>query len=336
MIQVLVAWCRSVGLGHRTGPFARSLVLVLTLGACGYNPPRQECIAPADPGGGWDLTCRTVSHALSELGLSESPLRVRNIPGNGGGVAFSHVIQEEGSNNELIVAASPSTLLGLVQGKYGNYTENDVRWVAAVGVETGVIAVNSNSPWRTLQEFADDWRRDPGGISVGGESAPGGQDHMKALMFARQLGLRARDVHYVSFSSGEAVTALRRDSVQMYPGDASELLSDLEAGNVRILAVLAADRERGMLANTPTARELGYDVEWVVWRGFYAPPLMSDSAHARWMARLVAMTDSEEWPQLLAARGITPYLSTGAAFEATVHQQAAELRELSREIGLIR
>jgi putative tricarboxylic transport membrane protein len=143
------------------------------------------------------------------------------------------------------VAASPSTLLGLAQNQYGRFTPDDVRWVAAIGAETSVIAVGANAPWRTLQEFAEAWRRDPGSIAIGGGSAVAGQDHMKALVFARAVGVPPQRVRYVPFDGGgEAVTALLGGFIHMFPGEASEILGQLEARNLRILAVLNPERER--------------------------------------------------------------------------------------------
>jgi putative tricarboxylic transport membrane protein len=321
-------------LGARIAALAAACALAT---ACDGRRAQIECIAPANPGGGWDLTCRTLAQAFRELGLVSGTVRVRNVPGAGGGVAFANVVAQQPNNEGIVVAASPSTLVGLSQNQYGRFTKRDVRWLAAIGAETSVIAVRSDAPWRNLHEFVAAWRADPGSIAVGGGSAVAGQDHMKALVFARAVGVPPRRVRYVPFDGGgEAVTALLGDFIQMFPGEASEVLGQLEARNLRVLAVLTPERDRGLLANTPTARELGYDVDWVVWRGFYAPPNISDEAYAQWITRLTAMVESERWPELLARTGLRAFFVAGAEFEAMVAEQTEAFRELSREIGLVR
>lgn len=322
-----------------TTAWRAALAGACALAACGGDraSTRLECIAPANPGGGWDLTCRTLAQAFRELGLVRGAVRVRNLPGAGGGVAFSNVVTQHPNNEGLLVAASPSTLVGLAQNQYGRFRPDDVRWLAAIGAETGVIAVRADAPWRSLNEFVDAWRTDPGSIAVGGGSAVAGQDHMKALVLGRAVGIPPQRVRYVPFDGGgEAVTALLGNFIQMFPGDASEILGQLEARNLRVLAVLMPEREPGLLANTPTARELGYDVEWAVWRGFYAPPNISVDAYNEWIARLTAVVQSEQWPELLARSGLHSFFVAGPKFEAMVAEQTETFRQLSVEIGLIR
>lgn len=319
------------------GTAAAALALLAAACAEGGARERLECIAPANPGGGWDLTCRTVAQAFRELQLAPGVMRVRNVPGAGGGVAFSNVVAQQPNHEGLLVAASPSTLLGLAQNQYGRFTERDVRWLAAVGAEASVVAVRADAPWRTLEELVAAWRANPGSIAVGGGSALGGQDHMKTLVLARAAGVRPQEVRYVPFDGGgEALTALLGNFIHLFPGDASEILGQLEAGNIRVLAVLSPERAAGRLADTPTARELGYDVDWVIWRGFYAPPNISDEAYERWIQRLGEMVQSTQWPELLARHGLSPYFLAGAEFEALVGEQTETFRALSREIGLIR
>ncbi len=68
-----------------------------------------ECIAPANPGGGWDFTCRQIGKILFEIGQVPNPVQVTNMAGGGGGLAFNHVVSERGTDNDLIVAASQAT-----------------------------------------------------------------------------------------------------------------------------------------------------------------------------------------------------------------------------------
>jgi len=304
--------------------------------ALAFQPAGVECVAPANPGGGWDFTCRTVGKLLYDLGIVPRPVKVTNMPGGGGGVAFAHVVTKRRGYANLLVAASPATTLRLAQGKYGGFSGDDVRWLAALGADFGVIAVRPDAPWKTLEALIADLRKDPTAIAFGGGSAVGGQDHMKVLLLAKAAGLDPRKIKYVPFSGGgEALTSLLGGFVQAFPGDASETIEQYKAGKVRILAVLSEARLPA-LPEVPTAKELGYDAVWAVWRGFYMPPGVPDDAYAFWVEAMKKVEASPEWARIRAGRGLAPFFKGGAAFEAFVKKQVEDFRELSRSLGLIK
>jgi len=324
--------------------FGVRLLLLCAVGglAAGCRPRAAasrgtECLAPANPGGGWDLACRTLARALTDLDLVPGAVRVTNLPGAGGGVAFAHTVARRCGDAGLVVSASPATVLRLAQGQYGRLQATDVRWIGAIATEYGTLTVRENSPLRTLEDLVAAWRRDPASVIVSGVSATAGQDHIKVMLLARAAGIDPRRIRYVPFDGGgEALAALLGGFIQVYSGDAAELLGQMEAGTVRVLTVLAPERLGGPLAAVPTAREAGYDVVWPTWRGFYAPGGLSDSVYATWVARLDSVGTSDAWAALRAQYRLEPWLVTGAAFERLVRAQVDTLRELSREIGLLR
>ena len=311
----------------------------LSLAACNPSERRAgwECIAPANPGGGWDLTCRSVGNVLGELGIAPGAVRTVNIPGAGGGVAFAHAVGRRKGDGAVMVAASPATTLRLAQGQYGRLSERDVRWIGAVGAEYGVVAVAAGAPWQDLGELMEAWRLDPSAIVASGGSAVAGQDHMKLLLLAREAGLDPRRVRYVPFDGGgEAMTALLGGFVQVFSGEASEVEGQVAAGHLRIVAVLAPERIEDPFAQVPTAREQGFDVEWVTWRGFYVPEGLPEERYRRWAEDFARLGASAEWERALATYRLRPFLLVGPEFESFVLAQVEDFRSLSRELGLLR
>ena len=318
----------------------RLAALLLSAGALTCTAPTgrsvTECIAPAAPGGGWDFTCRSVGRVLSELGLVEGTVRVTNIPGAGGGIALAHTVTQRGRDGNLLVAASPSTTLSLSQGRFGDLSERSVRWVAAIGSEVGALAVRSDAPWQTLTELMEYWQSDPGAITVSGGSTVASQDHMKVMLVAREAGIAPRAVRYIPFDGGgEALTAMLGGFVDVFSGEISEMAGQIEAGAVRVIAVLSPERLGGDLAHIPTARESGYDVEWITWRGFYVPAEIADSTYERWVDALTRLESSPEWGAVRAANRLQPFFVAGDDFTRFVNAQIEEFRSISREIGLI-
>jgi len=297
-----------------------------------------ECIAPANPGGGWDFTCRQVGKSLQDLGLIDSTMQVTNLAGGGGGVAFAEVVNKRMNDDDLIVAASAATATRLAQGAYPGNTMDQVRWLATIGADYGVIAVAADSPVQTLPELLDQIKTDPTSVSVAGGSAVGGWDHLKVLMAANAYGIDdVRSVKYIAFDGGgEAVTQLLAGSVQAFTGDISEAKGFVDSGDIRVIAILSPERLGGEFADFPTAKEQGIDVIGANWRGFYAPGGMSDEAYNSWVDKIATLYASDEWKQVMAANGLAPLDLQGAAFEEFVANSVAQIQKISKEIGIIK
>ncbi len=321
------------------GVFAASaLACTLLAGpSLAFEPENPECIAPANPGGGWDFTCRQVGKTLQDLGLVPGTVQVTNIAGGGGGVAFAEVVNKRNADNDLIVAASSATSTRLAQGAFPGNTMDQVRWVASVGADYGIIAVAADSEVETLPQLMDQIKADPRSVSISGGSAVGGWDHLKVLIAAQAAGIEdVRTIKYVAFDGGgEAVTQLLAGSVQAFTGDASEAKGFVDSGDIKVIAVLAPERLEGDFASFPTATEQGLDVIGANWRGFYAPGGMSDDAYNYWVDAVAQVYSSEEWKEIMAQNGLAPLDLQGEEFQQFVAESVARIEGLSREIGLI-
>lgn len=321
---------------------ARATVLAAMLGlgaqaAYAFDPESPECIAPADPGGGWDFTCRQVGKSLQDLGLIPSTMQVVNLAGGGGGVAFAEVVNKRADDNDLIVAASSATATRLAQNAYPGNSMDQVRWLATIGADYGVIAVSKDSEINTLPELLEMIKTDPSSISVAGGSAVGGWDHLKVLIAAQAYGIEdVRTVKYIAFDGGgEAVTQLLAGSVQAFTGDISEAKGFVDSGDIKVLAVLSPERLPGEFDAFPTAREQGVEVIGANWRGFYAPGNMSDEAYDYWVEQIGTMYDSPEWLEVMQANGLAPLDLRGAEFQEFVAESVANITEISKQIGII-
>jgi putative tricarboxylic transport membrane protein len=272
----------------------------------------------------------------NELGILPETLRVLNLPGAGGGIAFAHTVAERRGDESVLVAASPSTTLRIAERQFGNLDEDDVRWVGAIAADYGVISVSPDAPWRTLSDLIQAWKENPRDVVAAGGSAVGGQDHMRVLLLAHASGIGLRDIRYVPFDGGgEAITALLGGFVQVLPVDASEISSHVRARTVRLLAVLGPERLGPPFDSVPTAREQGFDVESVVWRGFYAPAGIREEAYCRWVEALRAIEASESWARTRSRFGLTPFFSGGEEFEELVQREVSHFRALTAQLGLL-
>lgn len=295
-----------------------------------------ECIAPANPGGGWDFTCRQVARIMQEVGAIDAPMVVTNMAGAGGGVAFSHVVTERNEDADLIVAASSATTTRLAQNAFAGATADQVRFLGAIGGDPGVIVVAKDSPLKNLQDMVDAIKADPGSVAFAGGSAVGGFDHMKPLQIMKAAGFDdITKIKYIGVDGGaDAITQTVGGFTQAMTGDMSEIVGFIKSGDVRPLAILTEERVAGF-EDIPTAREQGFDVVAVNWRGLYVPKGISDDQYNAWAAKLQQVADSDQWKQVMAENGLAPFIKVGGDFQGWVDGVIAETVVLSKEIGVI-
>ena len=317
--------------------FLTALTLSAVLGL-GVSPVASaaECIAPANPGGGWDFTCRQISKIMYDIGAVDKPIQVTNMAGAGGGLAYTHVVAERGDDADLIVAASSATSTRLAQNAYAGMTADRVRFVGAIGADPGVIVVAKDSPFKTLGDMLNAIKANPGSVTFAGGSATGGFDHLKPLMLLQRVGFTdIAKVKYISLDGGaDAITQTIGGFTQAMTGDMSEIVGFLKAGEIRVLAVLTEERVPGF-ESIPTAKEQGFDVVAVNWRGLYIPRGVSDKTFDMWAGRLQKVADSAEWKKVMVDNGLAPFTKVGGDFQSYIDGVVAEVRKLSQELGVI-
>ncbi len=308
---------------------------VLTVGATGVASA-AECIAPANPGGGWDFTCRQIGKIMFDIGAVDKPVQVTNLAGAGGGLAYSHVVTERNDDADLIVAASSATTTRLAQNAYAGMTADQVRFVGAIGADPGVIVVSKDSPFQSLGDLVDAIKADPGSVAFAGGSAVGGFDHLKPLMILQRAGFTdIAKVKYIGVDGGaDAITQTVGGFTQAMTGDMSEVVGFLKAGEIRVLAVLTEERVPGF-DDIPTAKEQGFDVVAVNWRGLYIPKGVSDDTFNDWAGKLRQVAESDEWKASMEANGLAPFTKVGGDFQSYVDGLVSEIAALSKELGVI-
>lgn len=301
-------------------------------------PEIKECLAPSDPGGGWDFTCRSVAKLLYDEKIVPNNIQTVNMAGAGGGVAFAHVVAKRDSDNSLFVAASTATTTRLAQNQFVGMNEGMVRWVGAIGADYGVIAVGKNSPYHNLNELMDAIKNNISSVKFAGASSAGGWDHLKVLLSAEKAGVKeVKRIPYLSFNNGgDALTQVIGGHLDAFTGDISETKGFLESGDLRILAVLADNRLPPPFDSVPTAKEQGVDFVAPNWRGFYLPGKVSDATYDWWVATLNSLAGDAKWQAVMEQNGLVAFDKTGKVFDDYVKQQIADIRNISKTLGIIK
>ncbi|MBQ5939204.1 MULTISPECIES: tripartite tricarboxylate transporter substrate binding protein [unclassified Massilia] len=316
--------------------FLSSALLCAACMAGSAHGGEAECIVPSKPGGAMDLTCKLARKALPE-GPGDPRLRLSYMPGGIGAVAWHALVSQRRAEPDTLVAFSGGSLLNLAQGKFGKATADDVRWVAALGADYGMIAVRADAPWRSLGELVEAIRRDPQAVLIGVSGTIGSQDWMKMALLARLAGIDPKQLRFVALEGGgEGFTAMAGGHVQAISGDASEASLYAGPGKVRVLAVLSEKRLPGVLAKVPTAREQGYDLVWPVIRGVWMGPDVPDADYRRWVAAFERMQAAPGFARLREQAGLTPFSLTGEALTRYIKQAVTDYNRQARQFKLVR
>jgi putative tricarboxylic transport membrane protein len=262
-------------------------------------------------------------------------MRVTYMPGGVGAVAYNAIVAQRPAEAGTVVAFSGGSLLNLSQGKFGRYGVDDVRWLASVGTDYGMIAVRADAPWKSLKDLLAAMEKDPNSVVIGAGASIGSQDWMKAALLAQQAKVNPHKMRYVAFEGGgEPVTALMGNHVQAVSGDLSEMVPYLSGDKIRVLAVFSDNRLPGALANVPTAKEQGYNLVWPIIRGFFVGPQVTDAEYQWWVKTFARLQQTESFKKQRELRGLFEFNLNGKPLDEFVKMQVNNYREQAKAFGL--
>ncbi|MDA1367168.1 putative tricarboxylic transport membrane protein [Glycomyces algeriensis] len=288
-------------------------------------------MVPNSPGGGYDTTARSIARIMEDEEIAKA-VEVFNLEGAGGTVGLQRVVGEEG-NGELAMQMG----LGVVGASYTQNSEAKLTGttpIAKIVEESGAIVVPVNSPFQTIDDLVAAWSADLKGVTAGGGSSPGGPDHLLPMQLAKAVGIDPTQVNYVSYDGGgELLPALLGEKISFGASGVGEFIDQIEAGQLRVLAVSGAERV-ALVPDAPSFAESGIDLEFTNWRGWVAPPGIADADRDKWIDALTAMHDSAAWQEELEKQGWTDAFITGDDFGAFLTEQDATVAATLQELGL--
>lgn len=298
-------------------------------GTADYPSQDLQVMAPADPGGGWDSTARAMQPVLEEV--SGVGAEVYNVPGAGGTIGLAQLVENNaGDPHQLMVMGL--VMVGGILTNDSPVTLEDVTPIASLTSEQEAIVVTADSEYQTLEDLVAAWQETPTAISWGGGSA-GGTDHILVGLLAQEVGVDPADINYVAHSGGgEAINAILSGAVTAGVSGVSEFVDQVDAGEMRWLAVSGDEPPDGI--DAPTITDAGYDVVLENWRGVVAPPDLSDEQRQAVVDLITQMHDADSWQQALEDNGWSDFFIAGDEFEAYLAEERERVEGVLAEIGL--
>ena len=284
-----------------------------------------EITVPFGAGNAADVSARHLADGMSKrLGV---PVVVVNRPGGGGAVAFSHVAQQRPDGYSIgYITSTISTNFhsGILQFDYKAFAP-----VARVTVETPILAVRADAPWRTVKEMLEDAKKNPGKFRIGNSGA-GTHTHLSAAALFAEAGATMIDV---PFGAGQATVSLLGSRVEGIVQLPPALIAHVKSGDLRVLAAVGSTRDR-VFPDVPTAGEAGYPVALDLWRGIVVPKDTPADAIKKLEEAIRLTVASQEFQDAGVKLGFLPAFLSADEFGKLISADDKKLASVMDALGL--
>jgi tripartite-type tricarboxylate transporter receptor subunit TctC len=221
------------------------------------------------PGGANDIVTRPLAAAMEPL--LKQPVVIETKAGAAGQVGAQYAAGAKPDGYTLLshnTGISGYAEVDKLFGRPAKTTRADFIPLARLIADPCVLLVNDQQPYKTLKEFVDAAKAKPDTIIYSSGGLYGATHLPVAMLESAVGGLKLR--HLPTNGGGPAITAILGNNAQASVQSVSATLSHIKAGKLRPLVLFGATRSKA-LPDVPTLKELGYDVEYYLWVGIFAP-----------------------------------------------------------------
>jgi tripartite-type tricarboxylate transporter receptor subunit TctC len=321
----------------RTGGLAALAIGILLTGTS-LSLAQQPQAAAAFPGGkaiemtvmfgagsAADVTARYLADGMAKR--LNIPVPVVNRTGGGGAIGYSHVKKQRADGHSIIWNSNSISTTYYSGTLPFDYRAFDA--VARVSVETPVIVVRADSPWKTLAELIDHAKANPEKVRIG-HSGKGSHTHFSASALFVTGGAKIIDV---PFGEGQAVVNLLGSRIEGIVQLPAAVVPHVKSGDLRVLAVLGAKRDP-IFPDVATASEQGYTVALDMWRGIATPKGTPKAVITKLQDSIKKTVESQPFADAGKAIGFTPAYLSADDFGRLIARDDAKLAQVMAELGL--
>jgi putative tricarboxylic transport membrane protein len=302
----------------------------------GWKPKKEvEIIAGTPPGGGTDRSARALLSAIEANHLIETSAKVINIAGDGGRKAWRHIAGRTGDAN-LIGINSPNNVTDILTGIVGAEEIQNVP-IAILYTEYIAFISRSDSAFSSGMEFLKRLADDPKAVTISLSTSLGNPNHIAAAKVIKHAGAPVTAPRTRVFDSARDVVAdIVAGNADVGAITAASAVPELEAGQVRAIAISSPERLKGVYASAPTWREQSVDCAVGAWRGAAGAVGISDEQIAFWQGVLSKAVKTKEWNAELDRYFWTDMYLDGAALSDHLKREYREMEEILGALGLLK
>ncbi len=291
-----------------------------------YPVDTVTLVTLSSPGGGTDVFLREVIPYLGPImGVN---FVIENVVGGGGAPAMSRVAK--GPADGSIFIGTTGTLINTTLVGNVEHGAKELDWVVNFFLDAPMAYVRADSPFQTFQDVIDYAKANPGELNYG-LATPTSQDRYAVERLQELLDI---EINAVPFDGGgDLLINVLSGTLNVANGEPQELLPQLEAGEIRILAAYTPERVAAM-PDIPTAQELGIDLEVIKFRGLAGPKGLPDEIHEKWFEATRLLLEVPAFKEWYEAGGLVPLVLDHDDYEQFIANFTDEQDQFFRNIGV--
>ena len=276
-------------------------------GGGGFEPSRPEFLVHTGPGGGSDIFVRDVIEIMREEGIISGNWPVRNEEAGEGAGAMNYLLSKRGET-DTISAMTTTWLTTPLTIEGAEVTVEDLTPIAGLIIEPELMAVATDSPYSTLNDFVDAAKEQPGKlIQAGGSTTEVGA--LNGASIATEAGT---DWKFLSFEEvGQRITALLNGDADMMLGSAQDFAAQVDAGKLEVIASISPEPSP-IYPDAPTTADEGFESELVPQvRGVMGPPDIPQEALEYYQGIFEELVETDAWKEYAETNGLVTQLRVG-------------------------
>ena len=289
-------------------------------------------IVPFPPGGVADVTGRPTAAALEKI--LKQPVVVSNRPGAGGAVGNAAVAHAKPDGYTILMALSSISVIpaaDLLFDRKPAYALDQFAPIALITADPTILTVHPSLPAKSLKELVALARSKPGQLSYSSSGVYGAL-HMPMEMFLHAAKLKMR--HVPTTGGGPAITTLLGGHVDLTAGGPAAITPHVKAGKLRPLASWGPKRHEGY-PDVPTFKELGYDIEYLIWAGLFAPKGTPETAIKTLRDAARKAVEDPEFKSMMAKVNSPIHYLDAPDFQKFWMADAKRLAEVVKVVGKV-
>jgi tripartite-type tricarboxylate transporter receptor subunit TctC len=289
-------------------------------------------IVPFPPGGLADVVGRPVAEAMArDLG---QPVVIENKGGAGGGIGMALASKAPADGYTVLMALSSYSVLpeaDILLGRQQMYSYNSLRPIARITADPTVLAVRADAPWKTVKEFVEHARKNPGKLNFG-SSGNYGTMHVPMEILKQVANVRMTHIPYTG--AGPAVVALLAGQVDALSTGPATVLQHVKAGKIRVLAHWGNTKLESM-PDVPSLKQAGYNAEYAQWSGLFVPAGTPEPIVQRLRAAARTAAHDPKVKEVIMNAGSPILYQDTPEFEKYVQGDVKRMADVVKKIGKV-
>ena len=309
-------------------------LLAGTAGADEIFPSRPITIVnPFPPGGQADLTGRPLAASMEKV--IKQPVVITNKSGAAGAVGMQSVAVAKPDGYTIVLTVPAISTIPEVDRLFARppaFTRDQFVPIARINADPCILVVNAELPWRSVKELLEDAKRRPGEITYSSSGIYGASHVPTEMLLTAAGGLKMR--HLPTTGGGPATTAVLGGHAHLWLSTTGPAAPHVKSGKFRALAVTSASRHPNY-PDVPTLKELGYDVEYYLWVGLFAPKATPAAAVKALREAVKQAVDDPVFKSAMEKIQVPIAYQDAEEFRAWWDADAARLAEAIKRIGRV-